>query len=152
MSTYTIGRLARAAGVNLETIRYYQRRGLLPTPPRPPGGVRRYPADMLQQLHFIKRAQELGFSLREIQQLLRLGKASCQDARQLAEAQLSAIEDRLTDLQTIRRTLHTLIQACRAGRETTCPIVDTLTRDSLATNKLPRRAPRAKVRRSSRQK
>jgi MerR family mercuric resistance operon transcriptional regulator len=148
MSSFTIGTLARAAGVNLETIRYYQRRGLLPTPPRPPGGVRRYPAAILQQLRFIKRAQELGFSLREIQELLRLGKGSCRDARQLAEKHLTEVETRLQDLQHMRRTLATLIRACRAGADSACPIVETLTRDT-PENRLPRRATRARVRRSN---
>lgn len=148
MTTYTIGTLARAAGVNLETIRYYQRRGLLPTPPRPPGGVRRYPAEMLQSLRFIKRAQQLGFSLREIRELLKLGQAQCRDARQLAEKQLTDVESRLRDLQQMRRTLRTLINACRAGHDRGCPIVETLTREPSA-KKLPRRTRRARVRRSS---
>jgi len=126
MKEMTIGVLARNAGVNIETIRYYQRRGLLGTPRKPLGGVRRYDANALAQLRFIKRAQQLGFSLREIGDLLELGAGSCAETRVLAEARLADIETRLHDLQAMRRTLARLIQACRAGRETACPIVQSL--------------------------
>jgi len=77
----TIGRLARAARVNVETIRYYQRRGLPGTPRKPPGGVRHYPQEALARLRFIKRAQQLGFSLRDIRELLVLGDHACADTR-----------------------------------------------------------------------
>lgn len=126
MSSLTIGRLARVAGVNVETIRYYQRRGLLRTPRRPPGGVRVYDADSLEQLHFIKRAQQLGFSLRDIRALLALGSGRCGEARQLAEAQLQAIEQRLRDLRRMRSSLTRLIRRCAEGREPVCPIAATL--------------------------
>jgi len=131
MKEMTIGVLARSAGVNIETIRYYQRRGLLGTPRKPSGGVRRYDANALAQLNFIKRAQQLGFSLREIGDLLELGTGSCAETRVLAEARLADIETRLHDLQAMRRTLARLIQACRAGRETACPIVESLGGESL---------------------
>lgn len=143
MKEMTIGVLARSAGVNIETIRYYQRRGLLGTPRKPPGGVRRYDATALAQLRFIKRAQQLGFSLREIGDLLELGAGACAETRMLAEARLADIETRLHDLQTMRRTLARLIQACRAGREATCPIVE-----SLGGELLPRPTPRASTRRA----
>jgi MerR family mercuric resistance operon transcriptional regulator len=126
MSALTIGRLARAAGVNVETIRYYQRRGLLRTPRRPPGGVRVYSADSLEQLNFIKRAQQLGFSLRDIRELLALGSGQCEESRQLAEAHLLAIEQRLRDLRRMRTSLTRLIRRCREGREPICPIAATL--------------------------
>jgi len=126
MREMTIGVLARSAGVNIETIRYYQRRGLLGTPRKPLGGVRRYDANALAQLRFIKRAQQLGFSLREIGDLLELGAGSCTETRVLAETRLADIETRLHDLQAMRRTLARLIQACRAGREAACPIVESL--------------------------
>ena len=126
MKEMTIGVLARGAGVNIETIRYYQRRGLIGTPRKPLGGVRRYAADTLAQLRFIKRAQQLGFTLKEIGDLLELGAGACAQTRVLAEAHLTDIEKRLHDLQAMRRTLTRLIQACRAGRETTCPIVESL--------------------------
>jgi MerR family mercuric resistance operon transcriptional regulator len=121
----TIGQLARAARVNVETIRYYQRRGLLATPART-GGVRRYSSDTLARLLFIKRAQELGFSLREIAGLLKLGAGSCRETRRLAEAKRADIEARLRDLRAMRRTLDALIRKCRAGDQTTCPIIGSL--------------------------
>ena len=142
MKEMTIGALARAAGVNLETIRYYQRRGLIGTPRKPMGGVRRYDANTLAQLRFIKRAQQLGFSLRDIGDLLELGAGACAETRVLAEARLLDIETRLRDLQAMRRTLARLIQACRAGREATCPIVESLSGE---TNSPP--SPRSSTRR-----
>ncbi|MHB1142907.1 MAG: MerR family transcriptional regulator [Sulfuricaulis sp.] len=122
----TIGHLARAADVNIETIRYYQRRGLLATPRRPLGGVRRYPPDTLARLRFIKRAQELGFTLREIAELLKLGDSSCKETRAIAEHRLTDIEARIRDLQSIRTTLGKLIRTCRAGNQPPCPIIESL--------------------------
>lgn len=126
MKEMTIGALARAAGVNLETVRYYQRRGLIETPRKPLGGVRRYSAAVLATLRFIKRAQQLGFTLREIGDLLELGAGACTETRALAEIRLADIEKRLRDLQTMRRTLTRLIESCRAGRAANCPIVESL--------------------------
>ena len=146
MKEMTIGVLARTAGVNIETIRYYQRRGLIGTPRKPPGGVRRYAAHTLAQLRFIKRAQQLGFSLREIRGLLELGAGACVETRLLAETRLADIETRLHDLQAMRRTLARLIQACRAGREATCPIVESLGGEMLpppTSRSTPRRAVKA---------
>ena len=127
----TIGWLARAARVNVETIRYYQRRGLPGTPRKPPGGVRHYPQEALARLRFIKRAQQLGFSLRDIRELLVLGDRACADTP-LAEHRLADIETRLLDLARMRRALTQLIRRCQAGDETGCPIVRTLSdgRDS----------------------
>lgn len=122
----TIGRLARAVRVNVETIRYYQRRGLLGTPRKPAGGVRHYPDEALARLRFIRRAQQLGFSLRDIGELLALGEQSCAQTRDLAERRLADIEARLLDLARVRRTLKRLIRSCQAGKETVCPIVRTL--------------------------
>jgi MerR family mercuric resistance operon transcriptional regulator len=136
MKEMTIGVLARSAGVNIETIRYYQRRGLIGTPRKPLGGVRRYDAEALANLRFIKRAQQLGFSLREIGDLLELGAGACAETRVLAEARLADIELRLLDLKSMQQTLTRLIKACRAGRETTCPIVESLGGE----NPVPRRS------------
>ncbi len=143
MKEMTIGVLARAAGVNIETVRYYQRRGLIGTPRKPLGGVRRYDANTLAHLRFIKRAQQLGFTLKEIGDLLELGAGACAETRVLAEARLADIEMRLHDLQAMRRTLTRLIQACRAGRETACPIVE-----SLGGEMLPPLTPRLTTRRA----
>ena len=126
MKEMTIGVLARAAGVNLETVRYYQRRGLIETPRKPVGGVRRYSAAVLASLRFIKRAQQLGFTLREIGDLLELGAGACAETRAVAEIRLADIETRLQDLQAMRRTLKRLIETCHAGRAASCPIVESL--------------------------
>jgi len=131
MKEMTIGVLARSAGVNIETVRYYQRRGLIGTPRKPPGGMRRYPREALTQLRFIKRAQQLGFTLREIGDLLELGAGACAETRLLAEARLADIELRLLDLKSMQQTLTRLIKACCAGREATCPIVESLVGDKL---------------------
>jgi MerR family mercuric resistance operon transcriptional regulator len=123
---FTISRLARAAGVNIETIRYYQRRGLLPQPGRPLQGFRRYGDEALARLRFIKRAQQLGFTLREIKELLAIGKGSCADTRRRAELKRADVDARLHDLQELRTTLDRLIRACRRGGRPACPIVETL--------------------------
>lgn len=126
---FTIGALARAAGVHIETIRYYQRRGLLPQPPKPPGGFRSYPTDTLQRLRFIKRAQHLGFTLREIADLLRLGDGNCRQTRALAESKRADIDGRIRDLKQIQRTLVRLIRACATNPRTRCPMIHSLIGD-----------------------
>ena len=124
--TFTIGTLARSAGVNVETIRYYQRRGLLPKPGKPVAGYRRYPAETLARLRFVKRAQELGFTLREIVELLALGSASCRETQQLAAHKRADIEARMKDLGAMRRALNRLLRACAAGRSPDCPLIESL--------------------------
>lgn len=123
-----IGAVARAAAVNVETIRYYQRRGLLSEPEKPLGGHRRYEPSTVGRVAFIKRAQELGFTLEEVKALLRLEDGqSCAETRALAEHKLGLIEERLTDLNRMRRLLKTLISECSAGkRPRNCPIITTL--------------------------
>jgi MerR family mercuric resistance operon transcriptional regulator len=124
----TIGHLAKAAGVNVETIRYYQRRGLLEEPPRPPGGQRRYAAAAAKRVRFIKRAQQLGFTLAEVEGLLKLDDGqSCRETRLLAEQKLTVIEQRIADLARMRRLLKGLIAECKTGgRPRSCPIIATL--------------------------
>ncbi len=127
----TIGRLAKAAGVNVETIRYYQRIGLIDEPVKPAQGYRRYPPPMVERIRFIKRAQELGFSLNEITDLLSLNDGDCNEARTLAEYKQEVIQQRIDDLCAIQRELTKLIKACRknvSGRDR-CAIIATLTRD-----------------------
>lgn len=128
----TIGRLARAAGVNVETIRYYQRRGLLDEPAKPVGGHRRYAPSVASRVRFIKRAQQLGFTLEEVTGLLRLQDGqNCQETRLLAERKLALIEDRIADLTRMRRMLNGLIAECAAGqRPRSCPIIATLSANS----------------------
>lgn len=123
----TIGRLAALAGVNVETVRYYQRIGLIETPPRPLGGFRKYPAGVAGQIRFIKRAQQLGFSLREIAELLKIGDGHCADVRARAEKKRERIEAQIRDLMLLHDTLDQLIRACKKGRDGAhCPIVEAL--------------------------
>ena len=123
----TIGTLARKASVNIETIRYYQRRGLLQEPPKPVEGYRLYPLDSIQRILFIKRAQRLGFSLEEIINLIHLGEGSCVDVKNVAMQKLSLIEDRLTDLGRMRQTLLDLVQRCDTDQsQPGCPLVASL--------------------------
>jgi MerR family mercuric resistance operon transcriptional regulator len=127
----TIGRLARAAGVHVETIRYYQRRSLLALPEKPLGGVRHYPQAAVERVHFIKRAQALGFTLEEIAALLQLDDASaCTETRELAARKLAAIERKLADLTAMREALITLIAQCDQRQEPRqpCPIIQSLAR------------------------
>ena len=139
MEPLTIGALAERAGVHVETIRYYQRRGLLDQPARPAGGIRRYGMDTASRIGFIKRAQDIGFSLDEIKDLLRLERTpDCRDARNIAERKLSMVQTRIADLQRVRSVLATLIAECDAGGERRCPIIDCLAdsgRQSPAGNK-----------------
>ena len=126
--TMTIGGLAKAADVNVETIRFYQRKGLMPEPLRPSGGIRRYAEADRSRLHFIKSAQRLGFSLDEIAELLQLDDGtSCVQARTKAQAKLEDVRARLVDLSRIERALEELIGLCIASRgKVRCPLIATL--------------------------
>ena len=127
----TIGRLADAAGVNVETIRYYQRRGLLDEPAKPLGGHRRYPVDMVKRLRFIKRAQALGFTLSEVGGLLTLDEScACAETRARAARKLALIEQKMADLVVMQQLLGELVQQCDAGDGgTICPIIEALIRE-----------------------
>ncbi len=124
----TIGRLAAAAGVNVETIRHYQRLGLITQPDKPCRGFRRYPPSDVERLKFIRRAQKLGFMLTEIKELLILGgQGQCQDVQRLASQKLEAIEQRLHDLERMRQMLRVLLAQCRAGEsDPRCALVEAL--------------------------
>ncbi len=124
----TIGKLADAAGVNIETIRYYQRRGLLDEPPKPLGGHRRYAPEQAKRVRFIKRAQALGFTLDEVGALLTLDAAcACGETRALAVRKLGLIEQKMADLAAMRQALGGLVQQCDAGDGgANCPIIDVL--------------------------
>lgn len=125
---YTIGRFAAAAGVHVETIRYYQRRGLIPEPLRPQGGVRRYFDEDVARLRFIKRAQTVGFTLTEIKALLKLRAAkSCHATRELAATKLDFVDTRIRELRSLRRELAQWVAECDANREESiCPVIDHL--------------------------
>ena len=124
----TIGALADAARVNVETIRFYQRKGLVAEPSRPSGGIRRYGTSELARVRFIKSAQRLGFSLDEVAELLRLDDGShCNDARALAERKLQDVSERLANLRSIETALRQLIASCDAARgQVRCPLISTL--------------------------
>jgi MerR family mercuric resistance operon transcriptional regulator len=123
----TIGRLAKSADVNVETIRYYQRVGLITEPPKPADGYRVYTSETVDRIRFIKRAQQLGFKLSEIIELLELGDGHCTDVRDRAEKKRRQIDMQIRDLKALRRTLDGLIDACGDGRGAApCPIVSTL--------------------------
>ena len=123
----TIGRLAKAAQVGVETIRYYQRRGLLPVP-RSSGAVRRYPAALVDRIAFIKRAQDLGFSLQEVGTLLDLADGRNRRAvRTVTTARLEQIRAKLADLTRMRETLDELLERCvSTGHAHPCPIIEAL--------------------------
>ena len=126
----TIGQLAKAVGVNVQTVRYYERRRLLGPSARRPSGYRIYGEDEERRLRFIKNAQALGFTLHEIEELLDLqvsSKARCGDVQRKAEAKLKHVEAKVRDLQALARALRSLIRDCRAGQPTDrCPILQSL--------------------------
>jgi MerR family transcriptional regulator, mercuric resistance operon regulatory protein len=126
--SYTISRLAAAAGVHVETIRYYQRRKLVPEPLRPIGGVRRYTEADAERLRFIKRSQAMGFTLTEIESLLRLrARRSCRATRELAATKLKIVDARIRELRHLRGELAGLIASCDAnGQGTRCPMIERL--------------------------
>lgn len=123
--TYTIGTLAQHTGVHLETIRYYQRRGLVGEPERPLGGIRRYTEGHVRRLRFIRQAQELGFSLDEVGELLKLEDgAHCREARTLGERRLADVRNKLADLQRIESALAALVNRCGSAKgRVRCPLI-----------------------------
>jgi MerR family mercuric resistance operon transcriptional regulator len=129
--TFTIGELARRAGVNVQTVRYYERRGLLDEPERRDSGYRVYHTSVLQRLRFIRRAQELGFTLGEIGELLQLRLEHTTTAgavKQRAERKIAEIDGKLRDLTRIRNALTHLAGRCHGGRGPTgdCPLLEAL--------------------------
>jgi len=128
MPTLTISRLAQEAGVNVETVRFYQRRGLLAEPDKPLGGIRRYAHADVARVLFIKAAQRIGFTLDEVAQLLKLDDGTqCAEARAIAERKLADVRERLTDLQRIEAALTHLVGRCSASRgQIRCPLIDSL--------------------------
>ena len=124
-----IGEVARRAGVNVETLRYYERRGLLPRPPRRTSGYREFPADAVRMVRFIKRAQDLGFTLDEIEELLRLRTDRRRDRtriRAVAARRVRDIERRIAELQAMHAALSHLVHCCERGSTLECPIIEAL--------------------------
>ena len=128
MSQPTIAWLAREAAVNVETIRFYQRKHLLNEPPRPPGGARRYTADDVARVRFIKSAQRIGFTLAEIAVLLQLEDGThCREAQAIATHKLDDVESRVAELKRMAAALHALVQACgNAKGKIKCPLIAAL--------------------------
>lgn len=127
-TSHKIGALSAATGVHIETIRYYQRLGLMPTPSRSHGTVRRYGDDAVRQLRFIKRAQGLGFSLGEVRFLLALSTGEhCAETRAFAQSKKRLVQQKIADLRTIEASLDKLITACRRGKQGRgCAIIEGL--------------------------
>jgi Hg(II)-responsive transcriptional regulator len=126
----TIGQVAQRAGVGVETVRFYERRGLLARPLRPSSGFRQYSPDTVDRIVFIRRAKELGFQLREIKELLLLrvrSGANCGTVKRRAEHKLEEIESKIADLRRMKRTLTQLVAACERRTSTAeCPVLGTL--------------------------
>jgi MerR family transcriptional regulator, mercuric resistance operon regulatory protein len=130
LSDISIGELSRRTDCNVETIRYYERIGLLPKPRRPGGRFRSYGADDVSRLRFIRRARQLGFALEDVRELLRLtavrGGAARAEARQLAAAHVAEVRAKIADLQAMERILTGAICDCDAGRGPACPVIEVL--------------------------
>lgn len=128
MENLTIGALAKAAGVNVETIRFYQRKGLLPEPDKPYNGIRRYAEADVTRVRFVKSAQRLGFSLDEVAELLQLEDGThCDEASSLAERKLQDVREKMTDLARMEAVLSELVCACHARKgNVSCPLIGSL--------------------------
>jgi len=126
----TIGEIAKRAGIGLETVRFYERKGLIEEPPRTDSGYRQYPEDVIARLRFISRAKDLGFSLKEIAELFSLRvdpDTTCADIKRRAEAKITTIEEKIHDMQGIQRALTELAASCRgSGPAGDCPILEAL--------------------------
>lgn len=127
MKGLTIGQVAKGVEVNIETIRYYERQGLIPLPPRRESGYRQYPEDIVNRVRFIKRAQELGFSLKEVAELLslRVGpNTTCGDVKKVADGKITEIEGKIQSLKRMRDALMRLVETCEENRQAEeCPIL-----------------------------
>lgn len=126
--------VAARAGVNVQTLRYYERRGLLAEPPRSPSGYRDYPDSAVRVVRFVKHAQALGFALVGVEQLLALadgGPRSCEQARMLAETQMAELDRKIADLQRMRASLGELVATCERPRaERSCPLLEAIDSDA----------------------
>lgn len=133
METLSIGQVARRVGVGVETVRFYEREGLLEEPPRRASGYRQYSEQVVKRIHFIKRAQQLGFSLKEILELLTLrvdGQTSCEQAKERATAKLAEVEQKIIELQRMRQALLHVTSLCAGeGPKGCCPLLDALDHD-----------------------
>jgi MerR family transcriptional regulator, mercuric resistance operon regulatory protein len=127
MNTLTIGAIAKQAGVSVETIRYYQREGLLTEPPKPDSGFRVYPIETIGRLNFIQRAKALGFKLAEITALLQLSASDCETTRTMTQQKLDLVRSKISDLQAMEAALEELVTECESSQPTDhCPIINAL--------------------------
>jgi len=125
-----IGQLAKAAEVNIETIRFYERKGLIQQPLKPFEGYRDYSNKILERLLFIKRAKKLGFTLEEIIGLLSMESAKCEEIQEMASSKLADVRSRITDLKRMEFVLNQLVLSCQTNpKKAGCPIIDTLIKD-----------------------
>jgi len=145
LETLSIGELSRSTGVNIETIRYYERIKILPTPPRTSSGRRVYGPPEIRSLTFIRRSRELGFTLDEIRALLAIsaedGNNTCGEVRQVAARHLADIRAKIADLRAMARVLADAVQRCDAGEMPGCPLIDKLSA-SAPLHLVARRSPR----------
>jgi MerR family mercuric resistance operon transcriptional regulator len=135
MGTLTIGQVARQAGVGVETVRFYEREGLLEEPPRRASGYRQYSEQVVKRIRFIKRAQQLGFSLKEITELLMLrvdAQTSCEEVKERSQAKIAEVERKLAELQRMRQALLQVAALCTGqGPGSRCPMLDALDQHDL---------------------
>ncbi|MGK7346108.1 MAG: heavy metal-responsive transcriptional regulator [Candidatus Nitrospinota bacterium M3_3B_026] len=133
MKPLTIGKVAKLAGVGVETVRFYERKGLIDKPPTKDSGYRQYGEDVVGRISFIRRAKDLGFSLKEIQELLRLRVepgATCADVRARAMEKIADVDKRIEQLSKIKSALEKLAASCRGrGPSSDCPILEALDRE-----------------------
>lgn len=136
MKPLTIGQVAQKAGVGVETVRFYERQGLLEEPARKESGYRQYPEDVVARLRFIRRAKELGFSLKEIKELLALRvdpATTCREVKEQAQAKIADIEGKIRSLLRMKEALVELSRVCRGrGPTSECPILDALEKEGQA--------------------
>ncbi len=131
MRPLTIGGLSKGTGCNIETIRYYERIGLMPTPPRSQGGHRLYDEEHLKRPTFIRRSRELGFTLKEVRDLLRLvdgGSYTCAEVRTLTLDHAGEVRRKIEDLRKLEDVLKEMAAQCEGGEVPQCPIIDALYR------------------------
>ena len=129
--SFTIGKLAKQAEVTIETIRYYQRIGLLDEPGKSRSGYRHYPPDAIARIRFIKRAQQAGFTLKEIAELLSLDSTHCAEVRKIAEQKCQQIDVQIKDLMALRQLLNNLVKGCQSdSSKAYCSLIEALSKDS----------------------
>ena len=130
MDYLTTGRLAKEAGVKIDTVRYYEKRGLIPKPPRKDSGYRMFKEDTIKRIAFIKHAQEIGFSLHEIEELLFVrvnSKTTCSEVKKMTEAKIAEVESKILHLHRIKKALEKMVTICSANKRIgDCPILDML--------------------------